>query len=212
MGAAELLQCYGWHQRTVSQHDLLAYIDRFSGARENTPLDYMGDIPLDDWFSPAEILMALTDSVLSWRHHGHLPQEVPRRDVMGPVNVPLICPEVSFLSQEDVVEIAAAVRRKVDQSGYLPGNTSLGGTRIGLGSYLWLVSDFYQRLVTGSDPVLIELPRVSVRYPSFAHDIDTLWRRMVMEDGTTDPLINMDRFCTYARLQSWTVRPAHRRQ
>ena len=56
----------------------------------------------------------------------------------------------------------------------------------------------------------VELSRVSLRYPSFAHEIDAMWRRMILEDGTMDAEINLERFCRYARLQSWTVKRAYR--
>jgi hypothetical protein len=140
-----------------------------------------------------------------------LPTEVTRRGVLGPLDVPLICPELPQLTTTQMVEAAKQVRNQVDSSGYMPGNVLLNGKRIGLGSYLQAASDFFRQIQSGVTPGTQELTRVACRYPAFAHEIDTAWRRMILEDGTADPEIDLELFCRYARLQSWTVKPAHRK-
>jgi hypothetical protein len=211
IGAAELRRRYGWHKPSLSLEDVNRYGDRFIATRKQTPTAYMGDIPLDDWFSPAEIVAALTDFILAWSAERRLPREVPRRDVLGPLEVPLICPELPQLTASQMVEAANQVRNQLDNSGYLPGNILLNGKRIGLGSYLQTASDFFRQIQSGVIPGAQELVRVACRYPAFAHEIDTAWRRMILEDGTADPEIDLELFCRYARLQSWTVKPAHRK-
>jgi hypothetical protein len=122
-----------------------------------------------------------------------------------------MCPEVAGLSAQQMIDAAVSVQRDIEASGYLPGNVAVDGHRVGLGSYLSGVSGFYRRIHSGAGAGSVTLPRVSPRYPAVAHDIDTAFRRMILEEGTIDPEINLESLCRHARLQSWTVKLAHRR-
>ena len=207
----DLQRRYAWQKPSVTRDDLVSYIDRFVGTREDTPTAYVGGIPLDDWFTPAEIVAALTDGILAWSAEGKLPEQVERRNVLGPIEVPLVCPERARLSHKQMIGAATAVQDELVKTGYLPGNIPVDEKRIGLGSYLQGASEMYRQVTRSNESDAVELPRVSLRCPAFAHEIDTLWRRMIIEDGTIDPQINLESFCRHARLQSWTIKPAHRR-
>ena len=167
IGAREMQRRYGWQKKLLSQEDLTSYFNQFIGTRRDTPLEYMGDIPLGNGFSPAEAVIALTESVVAWSSINELPKEIARLDVLGPTELPLVCPELPSISRDQIIEVAKYVFENA-QNGYLPGNIPLQGRKIGLGSYFQGVSDFYRRIQSGEVVRSVELSRVSLRYPSFA--------------------------------------------
>jgi hypothetical protein len=211
IGAPELQRRYGWQKAEISREELGAYAERLlAGLNTDTP----GSVPeilLDSWFSPAEILVAMADSAGIWGREQNLPSKVPRRNVLGPTEVPVVCPELPRLTADQMIHAAALVQESVSETGHLPANVSLDGRRVGLGTLLVVIALFYEQVRRGGGPDGVGLPRTSARYPAIAHEIDTYWRRMILEEGTIDPEIDLEAFCRHARLQSWTVKPAHRR-
>jgi len=164
-------------------------------------------IPFHPTFSPAELLCGLADSLIHCTRLGDLPEEVTRRDVLGPAARPVVAPETAIVTHAELVSIYQQFIGQVETDSHLPANISTGDERLGLGqiaqlaarSYLALARyDRYEQLSVTTAP----------RYPQVAYALDA-WVRRNIGDHWAMPLdFSCDTLAENARLQTWTMKPA----
>lgn len=73
-----------------------------------------------DRFSAAEIVDLLARAVLYRSQHGKLPPSLPRRDVLGPSQMPLANPTARHLMPDAVKRVARGIDTAISFSGMLP--------------------------------------------------------------------------------------------
>lgn len=170
-------------------------------------LTHSGQIALHPVFSPAELVCAMAESLVCADRHGDLPEGLPRQTVLGPVNRPIIAPEMAEITGAQLVTACRGLMDHVVTEGDLPANLALESCRLGLGQLALLVAraylarsryDRYERLSVGAAP----------RYPRLARDLDA-WVRECIGDHWAMPLdFSCEALAEHARLQTWTVKPA----
>ena len=104
------------------------------------------DIVAEKPFSPAETLVALAMSLKAWKDANHLPESVPRVDVLGPMRDPLcIYQEAQALPSESIFGLAGQIVEFVGSHGHLPDNLGVcDGGELGLGIAYKAFAELYR--------------------------------------------------------------------
>jgi hypothetical protein len=181
-------------------------VDLFAAAQRACLLD---EVVIEERYSSAEVLMGFAEALLLFAREGHLPESLPRSEVLGPLQDPLIVPEEpGELGWQGLLDLAVALRTDVLASGYLPANVPLrSGARVGLGSLYRACAEAY--LITfrdGQPPEKVELARFD-RQPSIGCAIGRRYTQ-VSDSPMVVPNLNIDRLYRMSKLQSWTLAPA----
>ncbi|HRR80781.1 MAG TPA: hypothetical protein P5118_11420 [Planctomycetota bacterium] len=159
--------------------------------------------------SPAELLVAMADSLVAAERRGALPRAVARRRVLGPVAKPVLVAERPFASYEEFLGLCRALVEQVDETGHLPANLPLGDARVGLGSLHAACVTAFRAACAGERLARLRLPKVP-RYPAAAHELEKPmgW---IEECGFLGPDFSADRLRLHMRLQTWSLKPARTR-
>ncbi|MBM4042268.1 MAG: hypothetical protein FJ290_27560 [Planctomycetes bacterium] len=200
VGIGRAAELFGKQPDMVSRDALLEYCS----AGENP-----GHPRLHAVFSPAELLVALGESLVATEGRGALPRAVPRRNVLGPVEKPVLVPEKPFASLDEFLALCRELGQRVEATGHLPANVALGEARVGLGSLHAACVKAFRAACHGDRFARLRLERVP-RYPAFAHELDRAFR-WTEECGFLGPEFSADRMCLHARLQTWSLKPARTR-
>lgn len=211
----EAIRCRDLYRIFGKQRDIIARgnLERITSDMVNagTKLEE-NEILIDALFSPAEAVYALSQSILIYGQTKQLPLELKRKNILGPMDFPVIWPEGYAIKGNKIFKLAGCLVNFADKNGYLPANFMLGrGNRLGLGSYYLLACEAY-RQIAKAGKIAGEMKLKSVkRYPDKAFD---LARRLVnMNDGFLyKPDLEMGNIIKYVKLQTWTLKPAERSQ
>ncbi|HUT32421.1 MAG TPA: hypothetical protein VNE39_02990 [Planctomycetota bacterium] len=200
VGIARAAELFGQQGATISRDTLLDYC----AAKEDA-----GHPRLHPVFSPAELVVALADALVVGEGRGALPRSVERRDVLGPVEKPVLTPEKPFVSREEFLGLCRELVGQAEETGHLPANLALGDARVGLGSLHAACVAAFRAACSGEQLARMRLQRVP-RYPAFAHELDRAMR-WTEECGFLGPEFSADKLCLHARLQTWSLKPARTR-
>ena len=182
----------------IGRDALIAYSRKLVDAQE---------IAFHPTFSPAELLCGLADSLIHDDRHGDLPEEVTRRDVLGPAARPAVAPEKNIVAHAELVSVCQQFIAQVETDGHLPANVSSGDGRLGLGQIALLAARSYlaQARYDRYDQLSVT---TAPRYPQVAYSLDA-WIRRNIGDHWAMPLdFSCDALAEHARLQTWTMKPA----
>ena len=141
--------------------------------------------------------------------HGDLPIDLPRRNVLGPTQLPLAVPTARTLQPEALLRVARGIDVAVATTGMLPsrircGEGTLGSAgELGLGSALVALG----RALTSANPADAVVPVPVAPYPPEGDDIAGKVRafrdwRPHRRDLDMAPIARL------AALQAWTLKPA----
>jgi len=160
-------------------------------------------------FSPAELLAAFAEALVEGETRGALPRACRRRDVLGPVEKPVLVPEKPFVSRQELLGLCRELLGHVEQTGHLPADLALGDARIGLGSLHAACVTAFGLACAGHQVSRLRLERVP-RYPAVAAELDRAmgW---IEECGFLGPDFSADKLRLHARLEAWSLKPAHSR-
>jgi len=191
---------YGRVPAEISRPALLAAAQRICAHHE---------VLIEERYSPAEIVMALAEALTAFAEEGQLPQALPRRDVLGPLEAPLIIPEDRRrLGWESLVGLAAALQQAAHATGHLPANVPLAdGARIGLGSVYRVLAEAYRAVAEGGTPPESVEPLLFDRQPRIGPVIGKRYLDIV-ESPLVVPNLSAERLYHMSKLQSWTLAPA----
>ena len=194
----DLMRIYSHQPEYISIGDLSAIADRILERN---------DILVDQRLSPAETLTALAESILLYNEASELPERVKRRDVIGPVEMPLRKPEVSDINWKDLVRASERIIDHVNSKGYLPANVSLSDGKVGISSLYFAFAEVFLSIKTGEVPSKIRL-KPADPYPSIAEEIESQVRRTLSGWVIHKPDLNQEKIVKYTKLQTWTLKPA----
>jgi hypothetical protein len=165
-----------------------------------------GGPQLNARFSPAEILAGMIGAVAVHAETGALPSALPRRDVLGPTENPIIEPEIRRADWSLVAAWAAEAGRFLARTGRLPANLGAVGERIGLNHLHVGLAEGLGAISAGRAPGTIAFRRTP-RCPPAAEGIGR--RFLEISDGElVDPDLDIDGLYRHGRLQAWTLKPA----
>lgn len=162
---------------------------------------------LDPVYSPAEMLTALCESLVAEHGRGALPRAVERRNVLGPVEKPVVTAEKPFVTRDDLLELCRGLVAHVEETGHLPANLELGVARVGLGSLHAACVAAFAAECAGNQLARLRTRRAP-RYPAFAEQMDHAMAG-IEESGFIGPEFSADKLRLHARLQTWSLKPAH---
>ena len=169
-----------------------------------------GDDPqhphLDPHYSPAEMLAALAEMLTLEDERGTLPRVVDCRQVIGPVDKPVLMPEQPFVTREEFLGLCRDLLAHVDATHQLPANLALGDARIGVASLHAACVAAFAAACRGEQFARIRLPRVP-RYPAFAHELEKAMA-WIEESSFLGPEFSADNLRLHTRLQTWSLKPA----
>ncbi len=200
VGIARAAELFAKQGDTISRDALLEYCT--AGDNPAHPRHHA-------LFSPAELLVALAESLVAAEGRGALPRAVPRRSVLGPVEKPVLVPEKPFISREEFLGLCRGLAERAKATGHLPANLALGEARVGAASLHAACVKAFRAACHGDRFARLRLERVP-RYPAFAHELDRAFR-WTEECGFLGPDFSADKLCLHARLQTWSLKPARTR-
>lgn len=190
--------------------------DRFSYQRDSIGQDELKRIAkriidekkvvIDEYYSPAEIF-AVFSQALAYPGSGLNNHAFRIQRPYGPMEMPLIDPEISRVSSEEVLRLAGEARRTINETGHLPAHLMVEGNRIGTGSLLALFSAYYLRSGEGNLSETMEIISMDP-YPSDHEE------QIIREVAAckTWPVhredLDMTQIIELTRLQLWTLKPA----
>jgi hypothetical protein len=168
-------------------------------------------IVIGETASAAESLLGFAESLALLGNDRRLPETVVRHDVLGPLDVPPLAPEVPSLSTTQLTILARSLLHAAKETGHLPAELSVDGHRIGLGSLYGAFAEAYLVVETGTlDPTGRVAATLWPRYPALGVALGER-QRLCEEDPLVRPGLSTDTLARNARLQTWTLKPAQRR-
>ena len=200
VGVARAAEIFSVQPDAVPRDAILAYCT--SGDDPEEP-------HLDPCFSPAELLVAMCEALVEGTGRGALPRSVPRRDVLGPVEKPVLMPERLAVSREEFLGFCSRLVEVARETGHLPPNLDLDGARVGLGSIHAAAVAAFRAACYGHTFAQMRLRRAR-RYPPIAHELAQAmtWIEVSSFFG---PEFSAEKLRLHMRLQSWTLKPARER-
>ena len=207
IGASQIPVLYGQQESDIDALELLA------AAGESLDRDA---VVIRDRFTPAEICLGLAESLLAAADTGVIPERVPRRPLLGPLDRAPLMPERWSMEWADFIALVRRFRDRSLEQGYLVHQLHEWGCTVGLGSLYAAMAEAFIGLARGAKPGAVSF-RPFNRNPEEAHGLgyafldiseglagDEAAGKLVRPDLDTGALV------TNARLQTWTMRPARR--
>jgi hypothetical protein len=181
-------------------------VDLLAAAQRACALD---EVAIQERDSPAEVIMGWAGALLAYAGQGHLPETLPRSEVLGPLEDPLIIPEErGELGWPALLDLAAALQAAAGVSGHLPANLSLpGGARVGLGSLYRALAEAYLLTAQAAQPPETVTLMPFDRQPRIGPAIGRRYAQ-IAESPLVAPNLNADRLYRLGKLQTWTLAPA----
>jgi hypothetical protein len=197
VGVAELGRRFSLQPEQVPRCAIAPYAEKMSTSPY--PL-------LHEAFSPAEMTIAIAESLILFQDTGRLPDAVPRRTILGPGSSPIAGVERDEVTLEGLLSLSRDLLLSVEKTGQLPANLVVDQDRISVGQYLGLGSRAYAALVKGD--VLSKLRnRKILKCPEYARALDG-YARWLDNHPYLPPGFRTDQIALHLRLQTWTIKPA----
>jgi hypothetical protein len=195
---SDLMEKYSYQPDYIAKKDLIKIAGKIVSERQ---------VVYDDFYSPAEVFTAITQSLLEYSQQGKIPGKLQRESPLGPMSMPPEVPEVSSVSLEQILELAGASREIIRNQGHLPSSLMLETKGIGTGSLLHLFSSAYLDITEKTEKDLYEVIPFDA-YPN-EHSEDIIGEVVSYKDWIvhrTD--LDMSHLAEMTRMQLWTLKPA----
>jgi hypothetical protein len=164
-------------------------------------------IIIDDYYSPAEVFSALAASLDHYRTVQELPLEVAIIRPFGPLEMPASHPGFEVIPGNGVLDLAAAARTYILETGHLPSSLTYEDKQIGTGSMLALFSEMYLKITTGSPPEQVSTLTMEA-YPS-VNEENIISEVAACKDWPVHREdLDMSQLIEMTKLQLWTLKPA----
>jgi len=207
IGASQIPVLYGGQEPEIDALELLA------AAGESLDRDA---VVIRDRFTPAEICLGLADSLLAAADSGVIPERVPRRPLLGPLERGPLMPERWSVEWAAFIALVRRFRDRSLEQGYLVHQLHEWGCAVGLGSFYAAMAETFISLARGARPEVISF-RPFNRNPEEAHGLGYAFLDIsegLARDEAAGKLVRPDldtaALVMNARLQTWTMRPARR--
>jgi len=161
----------------------------------------------DRSYSPAEIYSLLTGALRRYAETRQLPESVPFRVTLGPVDEPPSDEGKQTVPLSAFLDACRQEDRQIDADGRMSPGLECDGRPVGPGTALGTAAALLLRLIEGERPLgdVSLAPRPAL--PEIADDPyfqqDTFHRPAIYPDGFTG-----ENICRFCRRQSWTYKPA----
>ena len=198
IGIEEAARLFSTQPSSVTRDALVAHAADMVQSRR---------IAFHDTFSPAELLCGFADSITRSEGGADLPDEVPRRDVLGPIERPVVAQELTEITRDQLVAVCRELLRQVEADGHLPANLTTGGERLGLGQFALLAATTYLALARHDHYERLAVPQAP-RYPEIAFELDAWVRHNIGEHWAMPLDFSCEAMAEHTRLQTWTMKPA----
>jgi hypothetical protein len=212
----ELRTKYGCQPSHLSRIDLLAAAHqaagaphpglftagwyRWAGGRPPEVVAY-GD------YSAGELVAGWVQSLREHLRSGAFPDDVPRADLLGPLENPILTPEVWEVSREAFATLVVDFCDFVERRGHLPHDLGEPGARVGLGTFYRTFAEMYLAVAdSGELPASISL-RPFPRFPAVATALGHAYLD-IADNELMRPDLNLYSVIKAAKLQTWTLKPA----
>jgi hypothetical protein len=172
-------------------------------------------VALHERFSPAELCLALCDSLLEAEERGELPEAVARTAVLGPLEAPALTPTTPAVSRATFAQALRGFVQESRTNGYLAHDLTSFGVPAGLGSFYRALCDLYLAAFEGKAVERVALQTFN-RYPQVARELGHHYLDIteaspdepVSPASLLDPELETGSICRLGRLQTWTIKPA----
>ena len=206
VSATEVSQKYWDRPNTVTRFDLLEVardtVRAGEAAALGSEVDVMERIGIPKSMTPAEALLGIARSLLAQRESNILPDQIERRTVLGPMETPPAVPEKWEIAAVEIPAYCAQLISHAERKAYLPHKLMA----LGLGNLFYTLCEAYLDAHSGQQRPSYR-PCVMPRYPEcgdqIGHCINDISRSELVK-----PDLNLHRVLTYAKLQSWALRPS----
>ena len=155
-------------------------------------------------FAPSEIFSLMTYALKYFAKHHKLPESLPLREALGPVVLePCSLNESVSVAIDIIFKNIANIDRVLDFSQQLPVEVEFSNCKIPLASAYYAFAHLLKDSIPNSGNVIFEpatpLPEIASKDCLNAQS----WTKQSYPAGFSG-----ENICTYARLQSWTYKPA----
>ncbi len=194
----DLMQRFSKQKEYIRKKDLVAYTQQLLNEQS---------IPLNDYFTPAELFSALCVSINQYQQTGKLPDRIKRQSLFGPEFMPEETPGIKSLTRTGVIDLAQKCREYISGQNMVPAAVSIDEQNIGTGSILAVLSRFY--LDIGSQSI-----KDNYLVPAFETYPKTYEKEIISEvKGCKGwrvhrPDLDMTNLVELTKLQLWTLKPA----
>jgi len=197
----ELATIYGSCLTQIDQAHLKRYASRVCQT---------DDVPLDDLFSPAELLVGMAQSVLAYQQSGVMPSAVTAANVIGPTVFRRDQPTDQMTIDDQMLRILCGnLCSWVEDRGTLPDQIQSSNGKIDLVALLGVVAQAYLAYSAGKLPTKWQTtPRAA--YPRVADS----WRPLIQILDTCNLCssdFDLTRIIELTCMQAWSVKPAYAR-
>lgn len=188
----------------ISRDALTYYAEETCSAAKG---EWTAKVIFHSTFSPAELVCAFAESLIYAEEHKDLPDDTPRRNVLGPETKPVIGVEKDIITHKEIISLCRLLIDSVLSNGCLPANLYISDKRIGLGQFALVAARSYLAQSKYEKYERLCIQQVQ-RYPDAAFELDGWIRRSIGEHLMFSPDYTCDQMAEQARLQTWTMKPA----
>jgi hypothetical protein len=194
----DLMERFSHQKDFITKQDLKNYAE---AVLEKQQVIY------DPYFSPAEMMQALTGSLEDFISTGKLPAKIARMSPLGPMELPETSPDISMITNDQAKVLARIASQWIRDQGYLPEYIILVDKFVGTGSLLALFCEMYLDILAGQ---LNDSYEITSFDPWPMENEQAIISQV--EDCKSWPVhkrdLDMTRIVQLTRLQLWTIKPA----
>jgi hypothetical protein len=194
----DLAERFSFRKDIISQDELGKLADRVLKERK---------VIIDEFFSAAEVLSALTESLDHYRTAKELPLQVDIIRPFGPLEMPPITPEFEHIPGGGVLELAAAAHAYIRETNHLPSSLTYEGKKIGCGSLLALFSEMFLKIQASGLPDQFSTLAMEA-YPSLNEENIISSVAACKDWPVHREDLDMSQLIEMTKLQLWTLKPA----
>ncbi len=164
-------------------------------------------IIMDQFYSPAEILAAISGSLKHYDQKGEVPDKFMIKRPFGPIDMPLEDPEIREISKVQGLNLANEVSDYIDLNNQLPSGIAIEGKTIGTGSLLALFSEMYIDITKKSEKDVYQLNNFQA-YPVYNEEVILTEVRNCKFWPVHREDLDMSNLVEMTKKQLWTLKPA----
>jgi hypothetical protein len=198
----ELMEKFSYQPDYIRKEDMSRIAREICAANQ---------VVYDDVYSPAEVFTALAESLEEYGEHGKIPGKLQRHSPLGPMTMPPEDPEITSLTLEEVLQLAASSMERIRNQGYLPSVLKLGEGNIGTGSMLQVFSTVYLDIAAKEKRESYEVIPFDA-YPKEHEEAITAEVESCKDWIVHRTDLDMSSLVEITRMQLWTLKPAHEEQ
>lgn len=206
VSATEVAHKYWDRPGAVTRRELLevagATVRAGEAAALGSEIELVERIPVPERMTPAEALLAIARSLLAHRQSRSLPDQIDRRTALGPMETPPAVPGKWRIAATEIPSYCAQLVSHAKSKACLPHKVM----DLGLGNLFYTLCEAYLDAHSGQERQS-HRPCVMPRYPECGDRIGYCVNDIARSE-LVKPDLNLHRVLTYAKLQSWALRPS----